>query len=398
VIGDRAGDRGVEIDHASGESNRRAAGQVRGRGRLVDGARRSAARRARRLRSMLERVEHRGRGCDTETCRVCGLVPLAPRLKRATRIVAESPAMRDLLRRVARFAASDAPVVITGETGSGKEIVARALHANSPRAAGPFVAVNVAAIPGELLESELFGHGKGAFTSAASARTGLFEAAGGGTLFLDEIGEMSAGLQVKLLRAVQDGEIRRVGENHAFAVDVRIVCATHRDLRARVADGSFREDLYYRLGVLGLHVPALRERAADILPLAARFLADAGGRAVRFTRDAEARLVAHAWPGNVRELENAVRHGAALAEGPCVDGRDLPEHLGGERAPPATATASLPPIPRAPVHPVLRPLADVEREHVLAVVEACGGSQAEAARVLGIGRNTLWRKLRELRS
>ena len=316
-------------------------------------------------------------------------MPLAPKLKRSTRIVAESPAMRDLLRRVARFAASDAPVVITGETGSGKEIVARALHANSPRADAPFVAVNVAAIPGELLESELFGHGKGAFTSAAAARAGLFEAAAGGTLFLDEIGEMPAALQVKLLRAVQDGEIRRVGENHAFAVDVRILCATHRDLRERVAAGLFREDLYYRLGVLALHVPPLRERHEDILPLALRFLGESGGRCVRFTDEAEQRLLAHAWPGNVRELENAVRHGVALAEGACVDGRDLPEHVGAA-ATHATATPAASPDDAA----ALRSLAEVEREHVLRVLAACHGSQTDAARVLGIGRNTLWRKLR----
>jgi len=241
---------------------------------------------------MLEHMEH---------CEVCGLLPLAPSLRRSTRIVAESAAMRDLLRRVARFAASDAPVVIGGETGSGKEIVARALHANSDRAARPFVAVNVAALPAELLESELFGHGKGAFTGAASARAGLFEAADGGTLFLDEIGEMPAPLQAKLLRALQDGEIRRVGETAPFAVDVRVVCATHRDLAERVAAGSFREDLYYRLNVLGLHVPPLRERRADVLPLATQFLADAGG-ARRFTPAAEAALLAHRWPGNVREL------------------------------------------------------------------------------------------------
>lgn len=318
-----------------------------------------------------------------DTCDHCGLLPVAPKLRESTRIVAESSAMRDLLRRVARFAATDAPVVITGETGTGKEIVARALHANSARSRNRFVAVNVAAIPAELLESELFGHGKGAFTGAASARSGLFEAAGGGTLFLDEIGEMPAALQVKLLRAVQDGEIRRVGENEAFAVDVRIVCATHRDLAERVAAGLFREDLYYRLHVLALHVPPLRERREDILPLAARFLANARPRCAGFTSAAEGMLLGYPWPGNVRELENVVRHGAALADGPRIDAGDLPVHLTRPAQPLRRGEAS-----------VLRTLVDVEREHVLGVLDACGGSQSDAARVLGIGRNTLWRKLR----
>ena len=325
------------------------------------------------------------------TCDVCGLVPLAPRLRHATRIVARSAPMRELMRRVARFAASDAAVVITGETGSGKEIVARALHANSARAAGPFIAVNVAAIPADLLESELFGHGKGAFTGAASAREGLFQAAAGGTLFLDEIGEMPAELQAKLLRAVQDGEVRRVGENFASAVDVRILCATHRDLQQRVATGQFREDLFYRLAVLGLHVPPLRERREDILPLAHQLLVESRAGAKAFTAAAEHALLAYRWPGNVRELENAVRHGAALADGARIDARDLPEHVGSSSTP--RVAPQVAPRPGG----ALRSLADVEREHVLGVLDACGGSPGDAARVLGIGRNTLWRKLRTYR-
>ncbi len=321
-------------------------------------------------------------------CDVCGLVPLAPSLRGAARLVAESPAMQELLKRTARFAASEAPVAILGETGTGKEVVARILHANGRRAKRPFVAINVAALPGDLLESELFGHGKGAFTGAGAARRGLFEEADGGTLFLDEIGEMPLALQSKLLRALQDGEIRRVGENRAFAVDARIVCATHRDLRDLVARGLFREDLYFRLKVLALRVPPLRERAEDILPLALHFLAAEKTKLRGFTRAASKALLAYPWPGNVRELENATMHGAALATGDRIDVDDLPDEVRAHRAGASSE-------PRGQATPVLRPLADVEREHIERVLEACGGSQVAAARVLGIGRNTLWRRLRD---
>jgi two-component system response regulator HydG len=287
--------------------------------------------------------------------------------------------MERLLKRAARFATSDAPVAIRGETGTGKEVVARSLHASSPRAHQPFVAVNVAALPAELLESELFGHARGAFTGATTAKRGLFEAANGGTLFLDEIAEMPLPLQAKLLRVLQDGEVRRIGETRAFAVDVRTVCATHRDLASEVRRGVFREDLYYRINVLTLTVPPLRERREDIVPLAEQFLAEVAPSLRGFTQAAEHALEQHAWPGNVRELRNAVQHGAALAVGSRVDLVDLPEDLG------AAPTAAVSPQ---------RSLADVEREHVLRVLDACGGVQSDAARVLGIGRNTLWRKIR----
>lgn len=309
------------------------------------------------------------------------MVPMAPRLRGSTRVVAESEAMRVVLRRIARFAKSNAPVAVFGETGTGKEIVARVLHANSSRARGPFVPVNVAALPAELLESELFGHGKGAFTGAVQARRGLFEAAHHGTLFLDEVAELPMPLQAKMLRALQDGEIRRVGETEAFVSDVRIVCATHRDLFERVREGSFREDLYYRLKVLSVTLPPLRERREDILPLARRLLIEEDVRADDFTAAASAALLQYAWPGNVRELHNAIRHGAALTEGAHIDVEDLPDEL--HRASAAR-----------PMH-ALCTLADAEREHILRVLDACKGSQVEAAQVLGIGRNTLWRKLRE---
>lgn len=294
--------------------------------------------------------------------------------------------MHALMKRLARFAKSDAPVVVLGETGTGKEVMARTLHNNSPRASKPFVAVNVAALPADLLESELLGHSKGAFTGALSAKRGLVEEASGGTLFLDEIAEMPLSLQAKLLRVLQDGEVRRVGETKPFAVDVRIVCATHRNLRALVDSGSFREDLYFRLDVLTLRVPPLRERPEDILPLAYQMLASER-RVIRgFSKEAEARLLAHAWPGNVRELANAVQHGVALAQGPLVEPDDLPEGLGRLASPHKKEGEA--------VSGGLVPLADIEKAHILHVLDACEGSQTEAAKILGIARNTLWRKLR----
>lgn len=315
------------------------------------------------------------------TCDVCGLIPSFPTLREATRVVAHSDLMQQLLKRVARFAASDAPVAVLGETGTGKEVIARLLHRNSDRGEQPFVAVNVAALPADLLESELFGHGRGAFTGAAAARRGLFEEAHGGTLFLDEIGEMPLPLQAKLLRVLQDGEVRRVGENRPFAVDARIVCATHCDLADLVRRRLFREDLYYRLKVLTLHVPPLRERKADIPPLAAKILREHAPFIRGFSASAMARMQAYAWPGNVRELQNVVHCGAALAEGHEITEVDLPAE--GFVSPPPTVDAL-----------ALQPLAKVERRHILRVLDACGGSQMEAARILGIGRNTLWRKLR----
>ncbi len=334
----------------------------------------------------MKRMEHR---CG-ETCRVCGLVPRAPRLQGATEVIARSPAMEAVLKRVARFAGSSAPVAILGETGTGKEVVARLLHANSARAKHPFVAVNVSALPAELLESELFGHGKGAFTGAASARQGLFEAADQGTLLLDEVGEMPLPLQAKLLRVLQDGEVRRVGETQPFSVDVRVLCATHRDLARRVVEGSFRQDLFYRLKVLTIEVPPLRARGEDVLPLACHLLAAERPDLAGFTPAAHACLQGYDWPGNVRELQNAVKHGAALAVGPQVDADDLPTELMASRAEVFETKALSCTSGR------LRTLAEVERDHILVVLDACGGSQVEAAGVLGLARTTLWRKLRAL--
>jgi DNA-binding NtrC family response regulator len=311
-------------------------------------------------------------------CRACRKDELVDGARACRRLVAESAAMRALVARVPAIARSQAPVVILGETGTGKEVLARLVHANSTRRLKALVAVNVAALPAELLESELFGHLRGAFTGAHEARTGLFQAADGGTLFLDEIAEMPLPLQAKLLRALQDGEVRRVGEARATAVDVRLLCATHADLRRAVAERRFREDLYYRIKVFSLELPPLRERRDDVLPLANHFLGQEGHPGA-IGKEAQAVLLGHRWPGNVRELQNAMRHGAALAPGRALG----PEHLPGDLVSPPVAYSNSP----------LRPLAEVEREHVVRVLEACGGHQADAARILGIGRTTLWRKL-----
>jgi DNA-binding NtrC family response regulator len=313
-------------------------------------------------------------------------------------MVAESPTMRDVLRRAIPIAASDAPVVITGETGTGKEVLARALHDSGPRADRPFVAVNCGAMPGDLIESELFGHVRGSFSGAVSDKRGLFEEANGGTLLLDEIAEIPLPLQVKLLRVLQDGQVRRVGANQPVGVDVRVLAATHRDVHSLVRSGAFREDLYYRLKVFSLRLPPLRDRTEDILPLARDILVHQPGIATRFSPEASRALLGHRWPGNIRELSNAMRHAAALARSECVELEDLPEDLVASSDPVAVPAPY--PGPEAPGRPrgdvlfvSLEPLAAVERRHILSVLRACGGNQAEAARVLGIARNTLWRKL-----
>ena len=288
--------------------------------------------------------------------------------------------MRSILDRARTIAQTSAPVVLLGETGTGKEVLARALHYASPRAAKPFVPVNCGAIPGELLESELFGHVRGSFSGAVADKPGLFEAASGGTLLLDEVADLPHPLQVKLLRVLQDGEVRRVGSNRSISLDVRVIAATHKDLGALVEVGLFRADLYYRIKVLSVRLPALRERREDILPLARRFLALERDPPRQLGPSAEELLLRYRWPGNVRELSNAMRCASAMAEGPVIEPQHLPEEI-------------LRPGPRASAA-ALRTLAQVEEEHVLAVLRACNGVQADAARILGIGRTTLWRKLR----
>jgi two-component system response regulator HydG len=301
-------------------------------------------------------------------------------------ITARSKAMRhavDLARRIAKVESS---VIVTGESGVGKERIARLIHNESARAGRPFVAVNCGALTETLLESELFGHAKGSFTGADRDSMGLVEAANGGTLFLDEIGEISQGMQVKLLRVLQEREVRRVGENKSRQVNIRVVAATNRNLADEVANGRFRQDLYYRLKVIELRVPSLRERSEDILPLARIFLEDASCRAGRkvtsFTPQAVDQLQRYRWPGNVRELQNAVEHAVALCSGSRADLGDLPEELRSA-------------LPRPTVTDSIRPLEEVEREYILAALRATGNNKARTAAELNIGIATLYRKLSE---
>jgi DNA-binding NtrC family response regulator len=242
-------------------------------------------------------------------------------------MIGRSDVMRAIFRNVERIAKAEATVLVSGESGTGKELVARAIHDLSSRAEGPFVAINCGAIPRELIESELFGHEKGAFTGATDRRIGRLESADGGTLFLDEIGELDPATQVKLLRALQERSFERVGSSTTITVDLRIVAATNRDLAREVADGNFREDLYYRVNVVPVHLPPLRERRDDIRLLAETFLARAGGKK-KLTAAALGSLEGYNWPGNVRELENAIEHGLALCDGDLIDQKDLPISIG----------------------------------------------------------------------
>jgi two-component system response regulator HydG len=314
------------------------------------------------------------------------LVRVAPDVEEPLGIVARSPPMRKLVELARRLAKVDSTVLITGESGSGKERIARLVHEESTRATRPFIAVNCGAITETLLESELFGHARGAFTGATQDRPGLFEAAHSGTLLLDEVGEVSPGMQVKLLRALQEREIRRVGENKSRQVDVRIVTATNRDLADAVATGAFRQDLYYRLKVVELRVPPLRERRDDILPLARVLLASSALRMKRaisgLSPGAADQLLRYRWPGNVRELENAMERAVALARGRRVELEDLAEEI---------RQATPRPLP---THGAVRPLEEVEKEYILAALEANGGNQTHTARQLEIGSATLYRKLK----
>ena len=293
-------------------------------------------------------------------------------------IVGSSPAMQRVFRMVRQAAPTDATVLIEGPSGTGKELVARAIHNLSPRAKGPFVAVELAAISPTLLEAELFGHEKGAFTGAVARRVGRFEAANHGTIFLDEISEMPLEIQVKLLRVLQEREFQRLGSNDSVKTDIRIVAATNRDLAAYVRAGKFREDLYYRLNVIDLHLPALKDRAGDVPLLVGRFLKEFGGKTV--SPEAMKLLEAYPWPGNVRELRNAVEKMCVLSPTGEIGEEDVPDEMkrGGART---LSTAGT--------------LEETEKEKILAVLEEVGGNRTKAAERLGISRRTIYRKLEE---
>ncbi len=314
---------------------------------------------------------------------------------RLDNLVGESPEMLAVFKTIRQVASSNASVLLLGESGTGKELFAQALHQNSLRKSKPFIRVACASLPETLLESELFGHEKGSFTGAISSRAGRFEIADGGTLFLDEIGDISPTVQVKLLRFLEEREFERVGGNRTYKVDVRIVAATHRDLTKKLEDSSFREDLYYRLNVIEIHIPPLRERAGDIPLLAHHFLrkyATSNGKDVQAMSDeATALLLQHAWPGNVRELENAIERAVVLSDQSILTPIHFPtlKKLGG--------TAAVP-VPATPVAGAAIPgstLAEIEKEAILRTLEAVGGSTSRAAAMLKISPRKIQYKLKE---
>jgi DNA-binding NtrC family response regulator len=302
-------------------------------------------------------------------------------------IVGSSPEMQRVFKTVAQIAPSRATVLLTGESGTGKELVAAAIHHHSPRASGPFVKLHCAALAESLLESELFGHERGAYTGADRKREGRFEQANGGSLFLDEIGEISLGTQVKLLRVLQEREFERVGGGQTLRVDVRVIAATNRDLKEMVAAGKFREDLYYRLNVINLTLPSLRQRPTDIPALAMHFLkhyASENGKDVkRFSDEALTRLASHAWPGNVRELENVIERAVVLADGESIEISHLPPELAV-----VSKRGGAPSVPGATME-------ELERYAILKTMESVGGSTSRAAEILGISVRKVQYKLHE---
>jgi DNA-binding NtrC family response regulator len=298
--------------------------------------------------------------------------------------VCESPEMRHLVETIAVVAPSNAPILITGESGTGKEMIASLIHAWSPRRDDRLLAANCASLPESLVESELFGHTKGAFTGASEPRQGLFRAADGGTLFLDEIGELPLPLQPKLLRAIETGQITPVGSDSSVAVNTRLVAATNRDLDKEVAEGRFRDDLYYRINVVEITIPPLRERQEDILPLTRHFAASFLSGPVRLSPQAMHCLLAHPWQGNVRELRNAIQRACLLCRGDII----LPEHL-----PPKIAGAA---SGKTDDQPKRGRLSQMERAAILATLEECGGNRTQAAKQLGISRRGLLYKIRAI--
>ena len=314
------------------------------------------------------------------------------------RIAGTSPAWRETLRHAARVASSETTVLVTGESGTGKEVVAHLIHCGSSRAAGPFVAINCAALPEQLLESELFGHERGAFTGAVASHAGKIEQAAGGTLFLDEIGEMHPLVQAKLLRVLQERELQRLGGTRTLRADVRVVAATNRDLVSAIERGEFRQDLFYRLNVFEIHVAPLRERREDILPLAEAFLDELGrtmGRSAELSRDGRAGLLEHPWPGNVRELRNALERAILLADGGLITRSHLPAaSVAGRfamRRSLASGSTQPPPTSLTPDREL--DLRAMDRGFVEKAFRAARGNKSEAARLLGLSRSQLYSRL-----
>jgi DNA-binding NtrC family response regulator len=352
------------------------------------------------IQAVLERVRKK----RELTARLKALEGRVRRAEGTTHLVGASVGLAAVKRLVARVAASDSAVLVRGETGTGKELVARAIHEGSLRAAGPLVAVNCGALPEHLVESELFGHRKGAFTGADEHRAGLFEVADGGTLFLDEIGELPKALQPRLLRALESGEIRRVGDSHPITVDVRVVCATHRSLEDMVAQGAFREDLLFRINTFEVAIPPLRERLDDIPALVKHFVRKARPQTPSEADVAEpavlAALAAHQWPGNIRELANVIEHALVLCDGLPLTVEHLPARLGASRprpaVSPAPATSALASQAAAATPPKAVSLRELEMQAILQGLERNNGNKARTAEELGISLKTLYNKLHQL--
>ncbi len=316
-------------------------------------------------------------------------------------LVAQDPRTRETIALAERVAASEATVLLTGESGTGKEVFARFIHTHSPRAAAPFVAINCAAIPENLLEATLFGYEKGAFTGAQNAQAGKFEQAQGGTILLDEISEMPLPLQAKMLRVLQEREVERVGGKRPIPLDIRVLATSNRNMMSEVVAGRFREDLYYRLNVFPIAIPALRERPADILPLArhllARHAARCGRPAARLADEAAATLTAYPWPGNVREMENVIQRALILAPGETIEAAHLQLKSSGLAAWATGVPASEPAI-CAPVETHASSMKDLERQHILDTLASVGGSRKKAVERLGISERTLRYKLQQYRA
>ncbi len=326
------------------------------------------------------------------------------------RLLGESPAMQEVFRTIGRLSRSDVSVLITGETGSGKEVVARALHQHSPRSSGNFVAINTAAIPAELLESELFGHERGSFTGAHSRREGRFEEAAGGTLFLDEIGDMPLALQTRLLRVLAEGDFYRVGGRDLLRADVRVIAATHQDLEVKVREGSFREDLFHRLNVIHIALPALRDRTEDIAMLARRFMvqvAEELGLEEKHLRPETIKVLEGLhWPGNVRQLQNLCRQLCVMAPGEQIFPEDVPREIVGQQAgqnhtdqwPDLLSNWAKSELSAGGSDLVRRAQTELERVLITAALDQTGGQRQKAAELLGLGRNTLTRKIQKINS